>query len=1275
MSSILDILRKKKQEFLGEVNQHLVNPIRNDFNQAKSFVQQNPTPLAALKQPAQQVSNFVKQAPQVIQPIKSFVQNNPTPSSYLTKVAPKVMSPINAISDFVNPIPKAVRTINNAPQFKAGLTDTGANIENMGVRATKFIANNNLVKNTVPGQIAKVINPAMNFVSNKLQDYSNSVPQPQNFQDKAQRFVGQNAPYLAIPMGEGADLGSTALRGLSKATPDLVDAARLAQAAKTAKLLEVGANTGKNALIGAGFGGSQAYGEGKNIKDVLKSAGTGAGMAAGLGLAGEGLGAVVNKIGEKINLVKAISSIKDPETRIRYNKEMGMGKSKPGFFALPKSPQLNTPVENLAGNPQSSLESISSRPFDANLPQTDQIVKDTNSIISGTSPTGKKLVSRMSDSGRYPEKLKSMLSGEYVPIDNKTTIKDAKALVFHDPVNAELRALNPQNATDQAIGMELFNRYMDEGNVSRANGILNATSGTNEGQMIQILSQYDQSSPSGAVKMAKNIIKNYNESNPNNTLNLTDDQIKGFYSQAKTVQEMAQGKDRSLATKKLFDDINKLVPSKIQDKAIAIWKAGLLTSPRTTLRNLLGNTIHGGAEILKDLPATLVDQILGAKTGKRTLTFTTKGLVSGAKKGLTAAGDVMKYGFDPEEAISKYDIKKINWGESGLGKSLGKYTDFVFNSLGAQDKPFYHSAFARSLYDQAGAISKNTGKSIEEIVAKPTDQMLKVATQDASVATFKDKNALGKWASNAKKALGNNRWIAEIVAPFTGVPTSIAGQMMAYSPVGLVKGAIDATKVLAGKMPELQRQAAQEIGRGVIGTGLIGIGAYLSAKGLMTGNPKDSKEYDQWQLEGKQANSVLINGKWRSIGSIGPELLVTLAGAQAQQDLTSGKGAGVLAGNIGKTIVNQSSLQGVQTNLNAISNPTQYGKQTIQGFVGSTIPNIVNDTSKALDPKQREINGNFVQPIQSRLPIVRNSLLPKRDALSNEMAQSPTGINAYIDLFNSKTPVKNPVVNELSRLNLVGENTVPSKLAPDQTVYGQKVKLTPQELDSLEQQSGGMVTKVINSIISDPGYKNLDDKEKSKMITSAVGDVKGEAKNTLATGGKVDSSSIVGKYKTQLQKDQFSNGDKNFQILDGKVFRKDSTGTVTVQTQDAYNSSLYKAQMSSYKKNDNLKSWLSTADKQFAALTNQLKDPNVDELDKINIQNDIDTLVSDYNKFKGYGGFTKGSTKKATISDPKIAYRTLVRKPTVATSSAQTVGRVNAPQGSRITAAKLRSLR
>ena len=103
------------------------------------------------------------------------------------------------------------------------------------------------------------------------------------------------------------------------------------------------------------------------------------------------------------------------------------------------------------------------------------------------------------------------------------------------------------------------------------------------------------------------------------------------------------------------------------------------------------------------------------------------------------------------------------------------------------------------------------------------------------------------------------------------------------------------------------------------------------------------------------------------------------------------------------------------------------------------------------------------------------------------------------------------------------------------------------------------------------------------------------------------------------------------------------------------------------KRNGDIQGWLNTAEKQFEALQKQLEDPNVDELDKIQIQDDIDTLITNYQKYSDYGGFTKPKKGKApakiklNFSAPDLPKMPKISSPSI---------KITPPKVQKITASK-----
>jgi hypothetical protein len=806
---------------------------------------------------------------------------------------------------------------------------------------------------------------------------------------------------------------------------------------------------------------------------------------------------------------------------------------------------------------------------------------------------------------------------------------------------------------------------------------------TELGKGVQAFSMLDRMSPASIALSVAGKIKRYNEAHPTRPIpELTGEQQKQIVKLI-TAMDKAKGEAHADAANKLQTTINDFIPSSFADKAITVWKAGLLTSLRTHERNLVGNAGMQVGEVLKDLPATLVDKIMATRTGQRTTTMTLRGLQElGSKATRHQIKTLVLHGYDPYGDIGKYDLHHITWANTPMQQALKWYTEAVFRPLGAEDKAFFNSAFARSMYDQAGAAAINAGRKgnrnfINKLVAKPTEAMLENATKDANYATFHDSSILGKIATRIKREAQDHggatgQIVTNMLMPFTNVPGSIAAKTFAYSPLGLIRGAVDmgrvmnGGKVIAQQIPGLQRQAAQEVGRGVVGSGLAGLGWYLMSQGLMTGVPKSQAESNQWQLEGKQQNSVLIGGKWRSINSIGPQELIVLAGAKAQEQF--GKAGGdwkQFLASAGKDQLSQTFLSGVQGPINALSDPYRYGQSYVNSTASGVIPNIVKDIAKAGDSTQRETN-TIKDSLQNSIPGLRNSLLPKRDVLGNPISQEPTGAGAFFDLFNSKTPITDPLTNELHRLFYADANhtnsATPSKLAKGETLNGTKTQLNPQQLDQLEQTAGGAERAQMNQLIASDAYKAASDKDKANALQAITKDARVQAKSDFASGTTSDTSKLDPKAQAGLDKANFTSSGKNYQVVGDTVYRRDAQGNVTATPKVKFDYQMGQAQLTSYKNANNVNGWLQTAQTQLGRIQQQLQDPSVDPLDALTLQNEASTLSSQIQKYQQQGNsFTKPKSTGTRVSKGKAIKLPSFKSSSIAKAPSFKVSKVKTP--------------
>lgn len=801
-------------------------------------------------------------------------------------------------------------------------------------------------------------------------------------------------------------------------------------------------------------------------------------------------GQAIGEVGKKAINLKQVQELKKwlnapVLEKVSVDKEGGFNKyrSVPRWQSL--STRINTKLEEKA-------------PFGMTVRPISDVER---AKLQEVAPSGKiktrGFVESVQKAENISPELKVGTQGTYTPKSNIDLMGEAKSLLnegasinFNEVKGIDKKvpaaiqeALNLDASGDHTAAANLFNNL--------------AEAGTEGGRFIQSFSLLSKMSPEAISLSAAARIKKYNATHSTKIPELSGDQQRIISDQMKVIETLT-GREKNIALGQLEKTINSFIPSSIADKFLTVWKAGLLTSLRTHERNLIGNTIMTTAEVAKDPVAAAIDQVMALRTGQRSTSFTLSGMGSGAVEGVQAAGDMMKYGFDPEETITKFNLNRVNWGNNPVERALEAYTSSVFKALGAEDKIFFKSAFARSLYDQAITAAKNAGEDgnksfIKNLVANPTEEMKITAIKDANYVTFKDSNKINQLA-NSIKNWAKQKWYTqipvEIIAPFTGVPSSVAGKTIDYSPIGLIKGATKVSQVLIKNVPELQRQAAQELARGIVGTGVMGLGAYLMQKGLMTGQPKDAKEAALWQAQGKQANSILVDGKWRSINSVGPQTLVLLAGAKIQEERQAKEpdytklGAGMLQDQL-----NQTFLQGMMGPLNAITDPARYGTSYVGNTIASAVPNIVKDAARATDPYARETPKalDYVKlGIPKGTPFSRNTLVAKRDILGDIVPQEPTGLNAFFDVFNSKTPKDTLILNELARLNDTGNAATPSRLTANQTILKQKLKLTAEQLSQLEAGSGELVKQSLQSLISSPSYQQLTDEQKANAIQNAV---------------------------------------------------------------------------------------------------------------------------------------------------------------------------------------------
>lgn len=698
------------------------------------------------------------------------------------------------------------------------------------------------------------------------------------------------------------------------------------------------------------------------------------------------------------------------------------------------------------------------------------------------------------------------IAGQYVPRSTDELAIKARNLIQDDVITAEKLALEGTNDEAVATASELLKHYARKAEAETDIAIKNALYDqaavvantmarklTDQGRAIQAASILGRLTPEGQVRFAAREIIKWNLDNPNAKIpELTGQQADKIITEMRAIRAMPTGEEQAIRFQKLQKEIQGLIPSAWWQKAVSIWKAGLLTGIKTSGLNIFANISHAGTEIIKDLPATGADYLLSLITGKRTKAFTVEGLAEGIKEGAEKGWRYLKTGYDERDIARKLDYKQVSF----KNKYIQNYVDGVFRVIGAEDQPFYYGALRRSLHDQATTQAINKGlkgaeraKFIEDLVKNPTDEMSLFAVADAEAAVFQNRTALGDVARKIQKIPG-----AEFVVSFGRTPSAVAMQVINYTPVGPF---IEIGKQIAkGKFD--QRLLSQAIGRGAVGTGVLWVGSELFDKGIMTLDfPKTEKERELWKLEGRKANSIKIGDKWRTVqtlGPVGPALLIGghLKSAFKEKGSATAAITDAIFGTM-KSFTEQTFLKGVNDIMGAITDPERNAEYAVSSFISSFIPTIINDVARATDPKERRAE-NVIQRAQSRIPVLRQKLEPQVTALGERRERVGNALEVMLDPTRPSPDVSTSVVEELRRLWDSGQKVSPTLLGDKKGFKG----LSQKENTELWELAGKMTNDKLTALFSREAYIKLSEEDKAKQVEKIVSQSKLYARAGMA---------------------------------------------------------------------------------------------------------------------------------------------------------------------------------
>ncbi|KKI51955.1 PBECR3 domain-containing polyvalent protein [Christensenella hongkongensis] len=684
-------------------------------------------------------------------------------------------------------------------------------------------------------------------------------------------------------------------------------------------------------------------------------------------------------------------------------------------------------------------------------------------------------------------------------------------------------------AEDVAEGFILLKQYQDAGDYGSMISVARKLRkmGTQAGQTVQAFSILSRMTPEGMVKFAQAELddafevlkerksKNWLENN-SSRFTLTDDEVQMITDNVLKASNLPEGRDKNILLAEISALIQNKLPSSTASKFRALQRISLLLNPKTNVRNILGNALMMPERIIADFVAAPIDRAISKKTGVRTTGVPNiLDYGRGFKKGAYESYNDFRRGINTlNREGNRFEIGEApafnpEYAKTKAGKALTKaaaatdrLTSFV---LEMGDRPFYEAYFVNSLNNQMKLAN----------VTEPSADMIEIATQDALENTYQDNNGYTKFVEGVRRGMnfGKDFGFGNIVIPFAKTPANLTKALVEFSPVGLVKSiTADAAKFNRAvnngtATPQMQRKLVNNIGKGVAGTLVILLGAFLASEGIISGAGDDDKDAANFarNVLGIQPYSVVIGGKsytydWAA--PVGPQFAIAAdivnnikngdTGNFGMDALGSGVNAILNALQTGGGVLfEQSFLRGIQDFFKE-DNLMQALINSGLSVIGQYIPSISNQIAQLTDPVQRTTYAynNVLQTGMNkaitRIPGLSQSLEPTVDVYGREVQRyggDNNVFNVMVNPANVAAQNKLPAADEVWRLyQQTGDKTVFPSVAPYYIKYqDEKYDMSPAERTKYQKTMGQSTANVFGEMIGTRLYKGLSDNEKAAL--------------------------------------------------------------------------------------------------------------------------------------------------------------------------------------------------
>ena len=578
--------------------------------------------------------------------------------------------------------------------------------------------------------------------------------------------------------------------------------------------------------------------------------------------------------------------------------------------------------------------------------------------------------------------------------------------------------------------------------------------------------------------------------------------------------------ERAAAWDAITTSIADQIPSTFREKA-NFWRyTSMLTNPTTHIRNIMGNAIQFGARKIKDGIGTAIERAVIKDQSQRTKAVNVDKDLKDFAKGQyetdqSAAMGSGKYSDATAAGIEReiQSKRKMFRGEDVLSRAVQGIGDLNSRALDYEDVIFNRSAYVDSFAQALQAKGVTAAEAHAGTRAADVEAARAYAIEEAQKATYRNTTALSEALSKMGRYQGDNQvlraasFAADAFLPFRKTPANILTTGLDYSPIGLAKGVKEAMlDVKSGKCTAAD--AVDSLASGLTGTGILTLGAYLAAEGLLHVRAGDDDKEEAFEKSmGGQDYAIQIGDKSYTLDWALPAAMPLFAGAAIMESVR--KGGSTFDALVDSLLGMQdvvletsmlSSLNDLVSNISyAKSKPMYLIDRAASSYAGQYIPTIGSKAASVFDDTVRksyvekgsgqvasDVNY-FLQGAAKKVPGARNQLQPMVDMWGNEVSNGSVPERVFQSFFSPgflKAQDNSPATQEIRRLaKATGDSTVyPAAAEKSYTVKGETRPLTGEEYTRYAKAMGQTRKELVEAAVKLPAYKSMSNAEKVDYI-------------------------------------------------------------------------------------------------------------------------------------------------------------------------------------------------